>query len=195
MAVVTGGASGIAAATELRARGARVASLDLSTDAAADLIVRCDVTDENSVRAAVNNIASHFGRIDIVVNNAGIGSQATVEETPDADQSLLFQMNLLGTVSLTRAALPHLRRSPPAAVVNTGSIATHTGLQQRAAYSASKGPVHALTLAMAADHIPTASESMPWHPKRPTLPGCSDYSTPPQTGRRAGLTQLPSAAR
>lgn len=155
VAVVTGGASGIGAATvtELRARGALVASLDLSTDAAADLIVRCDVTDDDSVRTAVDDVVSGFGRLDIVVNNAGVGFRGTVEDTPDADWSLLFQVNVLGMVRLTRAALPHLRRSPHAAVVNTGSIAAHTGLQQRAAYSASKGAVHALTLAMAADHV------------------------------------------
>lgn len=155
VAVVTGGASGIGASTvaELRGRGALVASLDLSQDADADLAVRCDVSDDDSVRAAIARVIAEFGRLDIVVNNAGVGSRGTVEDTPDKDWTLVFQVNVLGAVRVTRAALPHLRSSPSAAVVNTGSIAAWTGLQQRAAYSASKGAVHALTLAMAADHI------------------------------------------
>jgi 2-keto-3-deoxy-L-fuconate dehydrogenase len=155
VAVVTGGASGIGAATvaELRVRGARVASLDLTDDADADLAVRCDVANDDSVRSAIGRVVDEWGRLDIVINNAGVGSRGTVEDTPEQDWCTVFQVNVMGLARVTRAALPHLRSSPSAAVVNTGSIAAWTGLQQRAAYSASKGAVHALTLAMAADHI------------------------------------------
>ncbi|MGH6656473.1 MAG: SDR family NAD(P)-dependent oxidoreductase [Actinocrinis sp.] len=164
-AVVTGGASGIGAATAalLAARGARVGVLDLSPGAnpGADgdedpkswLSVRADVTDDASVRAAVAQVADAFGGIDVLVNNAGIGAIGTVEDNDDAEWSHVFDVNVFGMVRVTRAALPHLRRSQNAAIVNTCSIVATAGLPQRALYSASKGAVQSLTLAMAADHV------------------------------------------
>ncbi len=156
-AIVTGGASGIGRATveELVARGARVASLDLSPAAPTPGVeeISADVADEQSTRAAVDHAAELFGGIDVVVNNAGIGARGTVEESPDEEFLRLFQVNVLGLVHTSRAALPHLRRSEHPAIVNTSSVAAWTGLQKRAAYSTSKGAVQALTLAMAADHV------------------------------------------
>jgi NAD(P)-dependent dehydrogenase (short-subunit alcohol dehydrogenase family) len=159
VAVVTGGASGIGAAvvSALRERGARVAVLDLDpSDVTADdqtLPVRCDVADDESVRAAVAQVVDEWGGIDVVVNNAGIGAQGTIADNDDAEWARVLDVNVVGMARVTRAALPHLRRSSRAAVVNTGSIAATAGLPQRALYSASKGAVHALTRAMAADHV------------------------------------------
>nr|WP_205863691.1 SDR family oxidoreductase [Planosporangium mesophilum] len=157
VAVVTGGASGIglATATLLAARGARVACFDLEADELPDPLVGivCDVTSDDAVRAAVEGATERFGRLDVVVNNAGIGAIGTVADNPDAEWLRVLDVNLLGTVRVTRAALPHLRRSPAAAVVNTCSVAATAGLPQRALYSASKGAVLSLTLAMAADHV------------------------------------------
>ncbi len=157
VAIVTGGASGIgaAAAARLAAAGASVAVLDLNPEdaAAGHFAVRCDVADDASVIAAVQAVAEHFGRIDVVVNNAGIGAQGTVADNGDEEWHRVLDINVLGMVRVSRAALPHLRRSPAAAVVNTCSIAATAGLPQRALYSASKGAVLSLTLAMAADHI------------------------------------------
>ena len=156
-AIVTGGASGIGRATveELVARGARVASLDLSPAAPTPGVkeISADVADEQSTREAVDHAAELLGGIDVVVNNAGIGAHGTVEESPDEEFLRLFQVNVLGLVHTSRAALPHLRRSEHPAIVNTCSVAAWTGLQKRAAYSTSKGAVQALTLAMAADHV------------------------------------------
>jgi len=157
VAAVTGGASGIGAAVagELAARGARVAVLDLNPGGAenADLAIGTDVSDDASVRAAIEQIVSELGRLDVLVNNAGVGAQGTVEDNDDAEWMRVLDINLLGMVRTTRAALPALRRSPAAAIVNTGSIAATAGLPQRALYSASKGAVLALTRAMAADHL------------------------------------------
>ena len=157
VAIVTGGASGLGAATakRLSQAGAQVAVLDLHPDAAADglFAVLADVADDASVRAAVDAVVARFGRLDIVVNNAGIGAQGTVEDNDDAEWLRVLNINLLGMVRVSRAALPHLRRSPSAAIVNTGSIAATAGLPERALYSATKGAVHALTRAMAADHL------------------------------------------
>jgi NAD(P)-dependent dehydrogenase (short-subunit alcohol dehydrogenase family) len=155
-AIVTGGASGIglAAATLLAARGAAVVCLDLNADVPAPLTgIRADVTDDASVRAAVSSAAATLGGLDVVVNNAGIGAQGTVEDNDDAEWARVFDVNVRGMVRVTRAALPFLRGSSRAAIVNTCSIAATAGLPQRALYSATKGAVLSLTLAMAADHI------------------------------------------
>ena len=161
-AVVTGGASGIGAATAalLAERGARVAVLDLAigeaerkNDSPSWICVPADVTDDDSVRAAIAEVVAAFGGIDVLVNNAGVGAVGTVEDNDDAEWQRVFNVNVFGMVRTARAALPHLRRSSHAAIVNTCSIAATAGLPQRALYSATKGAVLSLTLAMAADHV------------------------------------------
>jgi len=157
VAVVTGGASGIGAAiaSELRDRGASVAVLDREPSTAPEgtLAVEADVTLDDSVRAAIETVVGTLGRIDIVVNNAGISAKGTVEDNSDAEWQRVHDVNVLGVVRTSRAALPHLRQSPSPAIVNVSSIAATAGLPERALYSATKGAVHALTLAMAADHV------------------------------------------
>jgi NAD(P)-dependent dehydrogenase (short-subunit alcohol dehydrogenase family) len=156
-ALVTGGASGIGRATAdlLAARGAQVAVLDRDiTGVGTPLLAhRADVTDDASVRTAVERAAEALGGLDVLVNNAGIGAQGTVEDNDDSEWRDVFDVNVLGMVRTARAALPHLRRSAHAAIVNTCSIAATAGLPQRALYSATKGAVYSLTLAMAADHV------------------------------------------
>jgi NAD(P)-dependent dehydrogenase (short-subunit alcohol dehydrogenase family) len=161
-AVITGGSSGIglATATLLGERGASVVSLDLTgptgptgPTGGEHHTIRTDVTDDDSVRNAIEEATAHLGGLDILVNNAGIGAQGTVEDNDDAEWRKVFEVNVLGIVRTTRAALPHLRRSAHAAIVNTCSIAATAGLPARALYSATKGAVLSLTLAMAADHV------------------------------------------
>ncbi|WP_194910975.1 SDR family NAD(P)-dependent oxidoreductase [Catenulispora rubra] len=115
--------------------------------------VRCDVAGAESVDTAVAAVADALGGIDILVNNAGVGAQGDVAANPDAEWLRVLDVNVLGIARVTRAALPSLRASAHAAIVNTSSIAATAGLPQRALYSASKGAVHALTLALAADHL------------------------------------------
>jgi 2-keto-3-deoxy-L-fuconate dehydrogenase len=157
VALVTGGASGIGAATAelLAERGARVAVLDLDPDAAdaRHLRLACDVGDRASVEAAVGRVAADLGGLDVVVNNAGIGAQGDVAANDDDEWRRVLDVNVVGIVRVSRAALPHLRRSERAAVVNTCSVVATLGLPNRALYAASKGAVLALTLAMAADHV------------------------------------------
>jgi NAD(P)-dependent dehydrogenase (short-subunit alcohol dehydrogenase family) len=94
-----------------------------------------------------------MGGIDILINNAGIGARGTVADNDDVEWHRVLDVNVVGIVRVTRAALPYLRRSSHAAIVNTCSIAATAGLPQRALYSATKGAVLSLTLAMAADHV------------------------------------------
>jgi len=153
-AIVTGGASGIgaAAATVLRERGARVVVLDRDAEEGDDAI-RVDVTDAPGVDTAVAEAISRLGGLDVLVNNAGIGAAGTVEDNPDEEWHRVYDVNVVGMVRVTRAALPALRESSCASIVNTCSVAATAGLPQRALYSASKGAVLSLTLAMAADHV------------------------------------------
>ncbi|MFJ8713791.1 SDR family NAD(P)-dependent oxidoreductase [Streptomyces violaceus] len=156
-ALVTGGASGIGRATAdlLAERGAQVAVLDLDPSPVDKplLAYRADVTDDASVRQAVSAAVAALGGLDVLVNNAGIGAQGTVEDNPDDEWHRVLDVNVVGMVRTARACLPHLRASAHAAIVNTCSIAATAGLPQRALYSASKGAVYSLTLAMAADHV------------------------------------------
>jgi len=155
--LVTGGASGIghAIASAALARGASVAVLDLDPSGAPDGAIGfvADVSDSESVNAAVAAAATALGGIDIVANNAGIGAQGTVEANSLDEWHRVFDVNVFGMVRMMKAALPHLRQSSHAAVVNTCSIAATAGLPERALYSATKGAVLSLTLAMAADHL------------------------------------------
>ena len=155
-ALVTGGASGIGLATvqRLARDGAQVAVLDLAERGPdAHMFVRADVTDDRGVRAAVADVIAALGGLDVLVNNAGIGAQGGVEANDDAEWRRVLDVNVQGLVRVTRAALPALRASTAAAIVNTCSIAATAGLPNRALYSASKGAVLSLTLAMAADLI------------------------------------------
>ena len=156
-AIVTGGGAGIGAATirALQARGATAAALDLDPSGAPEgaLQFQVDVTDSAAVKAAVDSAAEQLGGIDIVINNAGIGAQGQVDANDDAEWARVLDVNVTSVARVTTAALPHLRRSEAAAVVNTASIASAIGLPERVLYSASKGAVQAMTLAMATDWV------------------------------------------
>jgi len=156
-ALVTGGASGIGLATAqlLASRGAQVAVLDRDlTELAAPLRgFEADVRDRASVVRAVDAAAAELGGLDVVVNNAGVSAVGTVEENDDEEWARVLDINVIGIARVTAAALPWLRRSEHAAVVNVCSIAALNGLPRRAAYSASKGAVLAMTYAMATDHL------------------------------------------
>ncbi|GLI27755.1 short-chain dehydrogenase [Agromyces rhizosphaerae] len=157
VAVVTGGASGIglATATALAGEGATVAVLDLNAGDLPDGIsgYTADVTDRASVEAAIAQVAADHGGIDVVVNNTGVSAVGTVEEASDDEWARVLDVNVVGMARVSAAALPWLRESEHAAIINMCSIAALNGLPQRAVYGASKGAVLALTYAMATDHI------------------------------------------
>lgn len=189
VAIVTGGASGIGERTValLRERGADVAVLDRDVSGVpADLpSFGCDVTDDAAVRSAVASAAARFGRIDIVVNNAGIGASGDVAANSSEEWHRVLDVNVIGIARVTSAALPHLRQSPHAAIVNTCSAVAFVGVRSRALYSASKGAVHALTLAMAADHVGDGIRV------NAVAPGTADT---PWVGRLLNAAEDPEAA-
>lgn len=157
VSIVTGGASGIGLATAqaLAARGSTVAVFDLAIDGLDEQLhgFVADVADRASVDAAVAAVGERFGRIDVVVNNAGVSAVGAVDENDDAEWARVLDINVTGMARVSAAALPWLRASPSAAIVNVCSIAALNGLPRRALYGASKGAVLALTFAMATDHV------------------------------------------
>jgi 2-keto-3-deoxy-L-fuconate dehydrogenase len=157
-ALVTGGVSGIGLATvrTLQEQGATVGVIDHEQHAKLPGDVayrRADVAFRNEVADAVTDLVDELGGLDILVNNVGVGAQGTIEANDDAEWHHVFDINVLGLVRVTGAALPALRGSSQASIVNVCSIAATAGLPNRALYSATKGAVLSLTLAMAADAI------------------------------------------
>jgi NAD(P)-dependent dehydrogenase (short-subunit alcohol dehydrogenase family) len=189
VAIVTGGASGIGAAVaqKLADGGAQVAVLDLNPSQAdpAFFALEADIADRASVTEAVAAVAERFGRIDIVINNAGIGAQGTIADNNDDEWARVLSINVTGIARVSSAALPWLRRSPSAAIVNTSSIAATAGLPQRALYSASKGAVLSLTRAMAADHLREGIRVNPGTADTPWVSRLLDSADDPAAERAA----------
>ena len=152
-AVVTGAGSGIGLATAkiLKERGATVYGLDLTEGGMAGIAtwIQCDVGDDASVTKAFEGIS----KLDILINNAAISAVGTIEANSSYEWLKVMNVNVLGIVRTSKSALPLLRKSKAAAIVNTCSVAATAGIPKRAVYSASKGAVFSLTLAMANDHI------------------------------------------
>ncbi len=156
-AIVTGGASGIGLATAkaLRDSGVDVAVLDRAeTGPEGFLFAFADVTNDAEVRAAVGSAISQLGGLDVLVNCAGIGAQGGVGANTDDEWHFVLDVNVVGIARVTRAALEALTASTSGAIVNVSSIAATVGLPDRVLYSATKGAVLSMTLAMAADLLP-----------------------------------------
>ena len=173
IAVVTGAAQGIGASTvrEFAQQGAHVALLDIDEagaqkvaaelkDARA-LCVRVDVTDDNSVTAALAKVAAEFGGIDILVNNAGgYGKLTGVEELPIDDWDKTVALNMRGTFLMCKRAIPYLKKSKAGRIINVSSISGRTLFGSTSpAYAASKAGVIQLTRFLAIELGPSGITS------------------------------------
>ena len=145
-AIITGAGSGIGleVAKGLTERGATVFGFDINQGemGSAATFIKCDIGDAASVESAFAEFKKASTKLDILINNAGIGSLTTVEKETDEIWHKVLNINVVGTARVSRAA-----------IVNTASVAAIDGIPNRAAYSASKGAILALTLAMATDHL------------------------------------------
>ena len=157
VAVVTGAGSGIglAVAQHFHDNGAKVYGFDLQEGSMSPYahFINCDIGDPASVSSAFASLAKQTQVIDILVNNAGVGAAGTVEDASEDDWHRVLNINVVGTSRVSAAAMPMLRKSKSPAIVNTCSVASTAGIPKRAVYSASKGAIMSLTLAMAADHV------------------------------------------
>lgn len=158
-AFVTGGAGGIGRAicTRFAAEGAEVIAADLAPwpDPPEEVTpLSYDVTSEDAAQNAMAEVAARWGHLDILVNAAGIEIEHTIEDTTLEAWNRIFAINVTGTFLTSKHALPVLRKSAGASVVNFGSYDGFIADPGLAAYCATKGAVHALTRAMACDHGP-----------------------------------------
>ncbi len=158
-AVVTGGEGGIgqAVCSRFASEGAAVVSADIAHRAPTMEGIRFmefDVTCEHSALSFFEALNKEWGRLDILVNAAGIEIEKTIEDTTLEEWNRIFAINVTGTFLTSKHALPLLRQSNGASVVNFGSYDGFIADPNLAAYCATKGAVHALTRAMACDHGP-----------------------------------------
>ena len=144
VAVVTGGTSGIglAAVKALREKGCTVYALSRRGE------IPCDVSEVNSVRAAVQTVLDKEGRIDILVNCAGFGISGAGELTPLEAAKKQLDVNLYGTANMVNAVIPAMRQQGGGRIVNTGSVAGFVPIPFQTWYSASKAAVQSYTMAM-----------------------------------------------
>ena len=165
VAIVTGGASGIgkACAFAMSQEGAALAILDsngelgqgvadaLLAEGSKAVFFKVDVSDESSVQQAVSQTIAHFGRIDILHNNAGIAVRHPVAEEDEPMWDRCVDVNLKGVFLCSRHVIPHMLEGG-GSIVNTSSVTGITGVRNRAVYSATKGALVALTRNMALDY-------------------------------------------
>ena len=165
VAVITGAASGIGAACALRfaAEGARIAGLDVAEPSAAHrdavetaapgaLWERVDVRDEASIERAVAAALARFGRIDLLVNAAGVSGFGAVDELAADEWDRVLGINLKGTYLVSKHVVRGMKAQQSGSIVNLASIEGLEGMQSQAAYNASKGGVVLLTRNMAIDY-------------------------------------------
>ena len=126
--------------------------LGTDSDSTGATFLPLDVTSEEAVRTVIDEIDAAHGRLDVLVNAAGIELELTIEETSLDDWNRIMAINVTGTFLTSKYALPLLRRSPHASIINFGSYDGFIADPKLAAYCATKGAVHALTRAMACDH-------------------------------------------
>ncbi|MET1413400.1 SDR family oxidoreductase [Roseibium sp. HPY-6] len=152
VALVTGGRSGIgkAVAERLRAEGARVFTAQRGEDPDFES-VPADFSDPDAPQRVIEEVTARAGGLDVLVNNAGVMQEASVEDMDLSDWQRSLNINLTAPFLLIKHALPHLRKSR-GAIVNIGSIEGIGCNGNHAAYSASKAGLHGLTRAVAVDH-------------------------------------------
>lgn len=162
-AIVTGGGSGIGRAVcrLFGKQGAVVHVVDISEDAASQTAVQiteeggeavahgCDVTNQQQVIALMQSIEA----VDILVNSAGVSHIGRADNTPEADFDRIYQVNVKGVYNCLHAAIPVMKRQGGGVILNVCSVAAFVGLQDRFAYSMSKGAVSAMTLSVAKDYV------------------------------------------
>ncbi len=150
--VITGASSGIGKSTaiELFKRGCTVYDLsrrDTSTEGV--IHIHTDVSDEDSVHAAINEIIGREGKIDVLINNAGFGISGAVECTETNAAERLFDVNFFGTARVTKSVLPHMRSRGKGRIVNLSSVAAVAPIPFQTYYSASKAAIIAYSMALA----------------------------------------------
>lgn len=151
--LITGGSSGIGKSVGeyLSKKGFTVYGTSRNPGkitASAFKLIALDVRDTNSIKAAVDTIITAEGKLDIVINNAGVGITGPLEEIPAQEIKNNFETNLFGPIEVMKAVLPQMRLQKSGLIINITSIAGYMGLPYRSVYSASKGALELITEAL-----------------------------------------------
>jgi 2-keto-3-deoxy-L-fuconate dehydrogenase len=167
VAIITGGGSGIgkAIATLFAAQGARVHILELNSETASQAVsdinskggfasaYTCNVTNQHETISVVDKIASVEKKLNVVVNSAGIAHIGKLETTTESDIDRIYNVNVKGVYNVMFACIPHLKNQGSGVILNISSVASSLGLNDRFAYSMSKGAVMSMTFSVAKDYI------------------------------------------
>ncbi len=152
--LITGGSSGIgkSVATFLSEKGFIVYGTSRKPEKIKEKLlfelIPLDVTDSMSISNAIERVVNKEGRLDVLINNAGVGITGPIEETPDTEIKKAFQTNVFGPIDIIKAVLPQMRKQKSGLVINITSIAGYMGLPYRGVYSATKGTLELLTEAL-----------------------------------------------
>jgi len=166
-AIVTGGASGIgrAIAQKFAANGARVCIIDIDANQTESLVREinaeggnaeaeiCDITNQTQVNSVFQQIFQR-GKVDVLVNSAGIVHIGTLESTTAQDFERVFRVNVIGMYHCMQACITHMKANNSGVILNMASVSAMVGLQERFAYSTSKGAVVSMTHSVAKDYLP-----------------------------------------
>lgn len=166
--LITGSGQGIGRATAevFASEGAKVEIADIDAEAGADVVrsisakggvaflTRVDVTDETSINSWRDAVMNRHGRIDVLFNNAGISAVGPLHEVSRELWDAVVAVNLTGVYLVSKAILPIMMEQGCGSVINMSSSIVHTGLLRRAAYSATKGAILAMTKSMQVDYAP-----------------------------------------
>jgi NAD(P)-dependent dehydrogenase (short-subunit alcohol dehydrogenase family) len=203
-AVVTGAGSGIGAAIArvFAARGAHVAVVDRDEPAASQIAAeigqaggaasawRCDVSQPDEVDAVFRELDAAHPRLDILVNNAGISHIGNVETTTPDDMDRLFRVNVLGVYLCARAAVPRMLRHGGGVILNMCSIAALVGIDERFAYSMTKGAVLTMTRSIAVDYVKKGIRCNCICPARVHTPFVDGYLARTYPGREQEMMKI-----
>ena len=203
--VVTGAGSGIgkAAALLFAKQGAFVHVVDLNEEAGNNTVAEiienggkaavqvCDVTAQDAVKNFFNNA----GRIDVLVNSAGISHIGTVESTSEEDFDRIFRVNVKGVYNCLHAVVPVMKAQGGGVILNVSSVATHTGITDRFAYSMSKGAVYSMTLSVARDYISNGIRCNSISPARVHTPFVDGFLKKNYPGKEAEVFEKLSKAQ
>lgn len=201
VAVITGSGSGIgqAIAKVFGTQGASVCVMDVNESAAAKtaeeissaggkaMFRQCDVSDHLQAATVINEFASKFGTIDILVNCAGIAQVANLEKTSEADFEKIFRVNVKGTYNTMHAVISYMRKQKKGAIVNLASTAATVGIPDRFAYSMSKGAVYSMTLSVAKDFVQEGIRCNSISPGRVHTPFVDGFIKANYAGREAEM--------
>ncbi|MCY4781352.1 SDR family oxidoreductase [Sphingobacterium sp. UT-1RO-CII-1] len=205
IAIVTGGSSGIGLAISMlfAENGAYVHIFDLNATAGVEAVNSiesaggkakfhsCNVADQLAVSAIVNEI----GKVDVLVNNAGIAHVGNLENCSEADFDKVYQVNVKGAYNILHAVVPKMKENGGGAILNLASIASIVGIADRFAYSMSKGAIYAMNLSIARDYMKDNIRSNSISPARVHTPFVDGFIAKNYPGKETEMFEKLSASQ